>query len=102
MLPIIVGAIGVGLLVAAKGRPSTLFRVAEDTVVSGAKGVARGTKRFTRNVKVEMQARQLAAARRRVKREEAMVKAMSPAQRKQYDADMTDIVRRASELGRAK
>lgn len=98
MLPIIIGGAAVAALVVAKGRPSTLFRLAEDGVVSVGRGVARSTSRFVHKVDIEMQARQLARGRRNVERQAARLKSMSAAQRAQLDADTAEIIKRANEL----
>ena len=98
MLPIIIGGIGIGLLAAAKGRPSTLFRLVEDGVVGAGRGIARRTTRLTHDVKIEMAARQLASAQRRVAEEDARLAKMSRAQKVQHARDVESIVRRASEL----
>lgn len=98
MLPIILGGAAAIGLIAAKGRVSTLVRVVEDGVVGGAKGIARGAKRFKRAVKVEMSARQLAAMRAAVERADAQYAALSTAERRQFDKDVAAIQCRAEEL----
>lgn len=98
MLPIIIGAGAAIALVAAKGRPSTLFRLVEDGVVGSAKGIARGAKRFKRSVKIEYSARQLAAMRAAVERADAQYAAMSVAERREFDKDVAAIQCRAEDL----
>lgn len=100
MLPIIIGAGAVAALVVAKGRPSTLFRLAEDSVVGSGKYVARRFKRLKHDVSIEMTARQLAKARRNVEAEDKRLRSMSKAQRAQYNADVRAITKRAAELAK--
>lgn len=101
MLPVIIGASALALVV-VKGRPSTLFRVLEDGAISTGKSIARSTKNFTHKVSIEMQARQLAKARRNVEREAARHKSMSKAQMAQLASDTAEVIARANELGKKK
>ena len=81
-------------------RISTLARLAEDAIISAAGAAASKTQQFTHNVRVEYRARQINALERAVKRDEERVAAMSPAQRRAFQADQREIARRAKELAK--
>lgn len=98
MVPVIVGGVALIALVAAKGRPSTLFRVVEDGAVGATKGVVRGTKSFGRSVRIEVEARQLARAAKRVAAQDVAISKMSTVERAQHAEDTAHILRRAAEL----
>jgi hypothetical protein len=98
MVPIIVGVGVIGIAAIAKARPSTLFRVLEDSVVGAGKAVARGARSATHGVRIEYNARQLARVAKRVEKHEAELSGMSNAQRAAHDRDVEAIVSRAKEI----
>ena len=98
MLPIIIGGGVLATMLLTRSRLSTLVRITEDAAGSAVQGAARGASKFKRGVKIEMAARQLASAQRRVAEEDARLAKMSRAQKVQHARDVQSIVRRASEL----
>lgn len=83
-------------------RISTIIRIAEDTVVSGATAVKNRARAGAHAVGVEYRARQVAAAARAVEKQEALLANMTAAQRRAHNAEVREINRRAAELRRAK
>lgn len=105
-LPIIPAAIAIrvgaaaAVLVLARQRPSTLIRLAEDTVLVVPKAVARRAKSVVRSTKIEYQARLIARAQQAVAIEAATLRAMPEEQRAKFAADQAAIFARAEELRR--
>lgn len=97
MLPVI-AAVGVGVCLLVRARPSTLVRVVEDAAIKAPKNVARRAKRIKHDVTIEYKARQIDKLQRAVAVEAATLRAMSDEQRAALAADEAAIFRRAEEL----
>ncbi len=98
MVPIIVGVGVIGIAAIAKARPSTLFRVLEDSVVGAGKAVARGARSATHGVRIEYNARQLARVTKRIEAHDAELSKMSKAQLAAHERDVKAITLRALEI----
>ena len=79
-------------------RISTLARLAEDAVISGASNVARRAKRVVRSTKDEMAARRLAQYKLDVERADAELAGMTKKQRAALLKEQAQINARADEI----
>ena len=86
-------------------RPSTIMRLAEDTIIGGVKMAGRGlkatghkAKRVKHNIGIEYTARTLARMQRRIERDSTRLESMTHAEIKQIEKDQQQILKRVEQL----
>lgn len=79
-------------------RPSTILRVAENTITNGFGHLNHGRKVFAHAYRVEYAARTIAVQQRALAKLDAKLNGMSAAELRQFKRDQREVVARACDL----
>lgn len=83
-------------------RPSTILRLAEDTVINASEATAHSAKRFAHRVRCEYRAREIAREHRRILKMQSRLNSMTAQEVIQFRDDQIAISRRVAELVRGR
>jgi hypothetical protein len=83
-------------------RPSTILRLAEDTVIKASEATAHSAKHFAHSVKCEYRAREIAREHRRILKMQSRLSSMTAQQVIEFHNDQIAIARRVAELLRSR
>lgn len=83
-------------------RPSTILRLAEDTLINVGEATAQSAKNFAHRVRCEYRAREIAREHRRILKMQSRLSSMTAQEVIQFRDDQIMISRRVAELVRGR